>query len=303
MLGIYEMTPDGARLRPTDKRQRAEFLVTPAHSGDAESGELVVAEVLPSSRFGMKQAKVVERLGDIANPRSISLIAIHSQDLPTVFSEAALEEAERAEKPTLGRPYRPPRHPAGDHRRRRCPRLRRCGLGGTRSGVEGGWHIVVAIADVAFYVRPGKPLDRDAFRRGNSAYFPDRVVPMLPEALSNDLCSLRPGEDRACMAVHMWIDAQGELKRHRFVRGLMRSAARLTYEQVQDAREGRPDDTTGPLLDTVIAPLYGGLRGPERRRAPGAARWNWICPNGRSGWTSAAASWRSRRASGSTATG
>ena len=256
VLGIYEMTPDGARLRPTDKRQRAEFLVTPAHSGDAESGELVVAEVLPSSRFGMKQAKVVERLGDIANPRSISLIAIHSQDLPTVFSEAALEEAERAEKPTL----------EGRTDLRDIPLVTIDGADARDFDdavwaepdpeVEGGWHIVVAIADVAFYVRPGRPLDRDAFRRGNSAYFPDRVVPMLPEALSNDLCSLRPGEDRACMAVHMWIDAQGDLKRHQFVRGLMRSAARLTYEQVQDAREGRQDDTTGPLLDTVIAPLY-----------------------------------------------
>ncbi len=211
MLGIYEMTPDGARLRPTDKRQRAEFLVTPAHSGDAESGELVVAEVLPSSRFGMKQAKVVERLGDIANPRSISLIAIHSQDLPTVFSEAALEEAERAEKPTL----------EGRTDLRDIPLVTIDGADArdfddavwaeADPEVEGGWHIVVAIADVAFYVRPGKPLDRDAFRRGNSAYFPDRVVPMLPEALSNDLCSLRPGEDRACMAVHMWIDAQGDL--------------------------------------------------------------------------------------------
>jgi ribonuclease R len=256
VLGIYEMTPDGARLRPTDKRQRAEFLVTPAHSGDAETGELVLAEVLPSSRFGMKQAKVVERLGDIANPRSISLIAIHSQDLPTVFSEAALEEAERAEKPTL--------EDRADLRD--IPLVTIDGADArdfddavwaeADPEVPGGWHLLVAIADVAFYVRPGRPLDRDAFRRGNSAYFPDHVVPMLPEALSNDLCSLRPGEDRACMAVHMWIDGQGNLTRHQFVRGLMRSAARLTYEQVQDARDGRPDDTTGPLLDTMIAPLY-----------------------------------------------
>ena len=244
MLGIYEMTPDGARLRPTDKRQRAEFLVTPPIPATPSSGELVVAEVLPSSRFGMKQAKVVERLGDIANPRSISLIAIHSQDLPTVFSEAALEEAERAEKPTL----------EGRTDLRDIPLVTIDGADArdfddavwaeADPDVEGGWHIVVAIADVAFYVRPGRPLDRDAFKRGNSAYFPDRVVPMLPEALSNDLCSLRPGEDRACMAVHMWIDAQGDLTRHQFVRGLMRSAARLTYEQVQDAREGRP--TTRP---------------------------------------------------------
>ncbi|QQP88182.1 ribonuclease R [Skermanella sp. TT6] len=260
VLGIYEMTPDGARLRPTDKRQRAEFLVTPAHSGDAENGELVVAEVLPSSRFGLKQAKVVERLGDMANPRSISLIAIHSQDLPTVFSEAALEEAGRAEPPTL----------EGRTDLRDIPLVTIDGADARDFDdavwaepdpeVPGGWHALVAIADVAFYVRPGRPLDRAAFQRGNSAYFPDRVVPMLPEALSNDLCSLRPGEDRACLAVHLWIDARGELTRHRFVRGLMRSAARLTYEQVQAARDGAPDDAAGPLLGPVIEPLYGAFR-------------------------------------------
>jgi ribonuclease R len=269
VLGIYEMTPDGARLRPTDKRQRADFIVTPANSGDAENGELVVAEVLPSSRFGLKQAKVVERLGDMANPRSISLIAIHSQDLPTVFSEAALEEASRAAAPTL----------EGRTDLRDIPLVTIDGADARDfddavwaepdPDVAGGWHLIVAIADVAFYVRPGKPLDRSAFQRGNSAYFPDRVVPMLPEALSNDLCSLRPGEDRACLAVHLWIDARGELTRHRFVRGLMRSAARLTYEQVQAARDSAPDDSAGPLLAPVIEPLYGAyatLNAARQRR-------------------------------------
>ncbi|WP_158044407.1 ribonuclease R [Skermanella pratensis] len=267
VLGIYEMTPDGARLRPTDKRQRAEFLVTPANSGDAENGELVLAEVLPSSRFGLKQARVVERLSDMANPRSISLIAIHSQDLPTVFSEAALEEAGRAEPPTL----------EGRIDLRDIPLVTIDGADARDFDdavwaepdpeVPGGWHALVAIADVAFYVRPGRPLDRAAFQRGNSAYFPDRVVPMLPEALSNDLCSLRPGEDRACLAVHLWIDARGELTRHRFVRGLMRSAARLTYEQVQAACDGAPDDDVGPLLGPVIAPLYGAFRTLNEARA------------------------------------
>src|SRR6202035_3397651 len=110
-----------------------------------------------------------------------------------------------------------------------------------------GWHILVAIADVAWYVRPGDALDQAAQERGNSVYFPDRVVPMLPEALSNELCSLKPGVERACMAVHMTIDSEGRLVKHRFVRGLMRSAARLTYEQVQRARDGYPDETTRPL--------------------------------------------------------
>jgi ribonuclease R len=257
VLGIYENTPSGARLRPTDKRQRAEFLVTPAQTAGAQPGELVLAEILPSTRLGLKHAKVIERLGDMRNPRSVSLIAIHSHDLPTVFPEAAIKEAESAAPPTL----------EGRDDLRSYPLV-------TIDGADardfddavwaepdpdhpGGWHLLVAIADVAFYVRPGRPLDRAAYERGNSAYFPDRVVPMLPEALSNDLCSLRPHEDRACLAVHLWIDRTGRLVRHRFVRGLMRSAARLTYEQVQAAWDGHPDDTTGPLLDPVIKPLYG----------------------------------------------
>ena len=130
----------------------------------------------------------------------------------------------------------------------------------------GGWHLLVAIADVAHYVGPGSPLDREAFRRGNSCYFPDRVVPMLPEALSNGVCSLKPGEPRACIAAHLWIDGDGHLIRHRFVRGLMRSAARLTYEQVQAARNGEPDDRTGPLLDPIIAPLYGAFAALSKAR-------------------------------------
>jgi ribonuclease R len=126
---------------------------------------------------------------------------------------------------------------------------------------------LVAIADVAWYVRPGDPLDKEARERGNSVYFPDRVVPMLPEALSNGWCSLVPGEDRPCLAAHLQIDADGNLLGHRFERGMMRSAARLTYTQVQEAREGRPDNATGPLRETVIDPLYGAYEALARARA------------------------------------
>jgi ribonuclease R len=122
---------------------------------------------------------------------------------------------------------------------------------------KGGWHVIVAIADVAHYVKPGSALDKDAYDRGNSTYFPDRVVPMLPEKLSNGLCSLMPNVERACMAVHLWLDKEGELTRWQFVRGVMKSRARLTYEQVQAAYDGKPDTLTGTILDTVIKPLYG----------------------------------------------
>ncbi|WP_207460629.1 ribonuclease R [Azospirillum sp. SYSU D00513] len=282
ILGVYRAAPEGGRVVPTDKRNKTAFLVLPANRNEAEPGDLVLADILPAGRLGMPQARVAERLGSVEEPRSISLIAIHSHGIPADFPYAALNEASRAKPPT----------PTGRDDLRAVPLVTIDGADArdfddavfaepdSDPANEGGWHLLVAIADVAYYVRPGTALDRTAFDRGNSVYFPDRVVPMLPEALSNDLCSLRPGEDRACLAVHMWIDRHGALLRHRFVRGLMRSAARLTYEQVQAARDGRPDEVTAPLLEPVILPLYGaysllwqarGRRGtleldlPERR--------------------------------------
>jgi ribonuclease R len=121
---------------------------------------------------------------------------------------------------------------------------------------RGGYIVHVAIADVAFYVRPGSALDRDALTRGNSVYFPDRVVPMLPERISNDLCSLVPGQPRGALAVRMVIGPDGRKRSHSFHRVLMRSAAKLHYAQAQAAIDGRPDDTTGPLLEPILKPLY-----------------------------------------------
>jgi ribonuclease R len=261
ILGIFERSGTQAKVRSTDKRNRTDLTVLPANEGGAEPGELVVAEVLPAVRLGLRQARVVARLGDGTAPGAISLIAIHSRNLPTQFSDAAIEEAEVATVPDL----------KGREDLRDIPLVTIDGEDArdfddavwatpdTDADNEGGWHLLVAIADVAHYVRPGSALDREAYRRGNSVYFPDRVVPMLPEALSNGLCSLKPHEPRACLAYHLWIDAKGRLIRHRIVRGLMRSAARLTYEQVQAAIEGAADDTTGPLVGPVLKPLYGAF--------------------------------------------
>ncbi|MGO1117178.1 ribonuclease R [Rhodovibrionaceae bacterium A322] len=264
VLGIYEQTSAGGRLRPVDKRAKHDYSLKKADSDGAEPGELVLCEV--KSQGGRHrdahQARVVERLGSLDNQSALSLIAIHEHGLPTEFRDKALAEAEAAEAVPLGR----------REDLRHLPLI-------TIDGADardfddavfaeadpdednpGGWHLLVAIADVAHYVHPGSALDKDAAERGNSAYFPDRVVPMLPEALSNGWCSLRPKEERGCLAVEMWIDAEGNLLRHRFLRGLMRSAARTTYEQVQDARDGHTDDLTAPLLEPVIQPLYGAFQ-------------------------------------------
>jgi ribonuclease R len=261
----------GGRIRPTDRRSKTEYQVPPDATMDARDGELVLAESRPGRRLGLPEARVVERVGHIDNPRAFSLIAIHANDIPVDFPAEALEEAARAAPVALGR--------RTDLRQIPLVTIDGADARDFDDAVwaepdpdpanRGGWHAVVAIADVAWYVRPHGALDRAARKRGNSVYFPDRVVPMLPERLSNDLCSLRPGEDRACLAVHLWFDAEGVKRGHRFVRGLMRSAARLTYEQVQGAIEGRGDPAADALLAPVIRPLYGVfqalLRDRERR--------------------------------------
>jgi ribonuclease R len=274
VLGVYDIGDEGGRLRPTDRRHRMEYVVAKADSGGARPGELVLAEILPAVRLGLKPARVIERLGHMGEPRAISLVAIYTHDIPTEFSPEALELAAAAKPVALGQRTDLRDLPLvtidGEDARDfddavwAEPDTTADNPGAPNN--PGGWHLVVAIADVAHYVRPGDALDRAAERRGNSVYFPDRVVPMLPEALSNDLCSLRPNEDRACMAVHIWIDREGRIRRHRFVRGLMRSAARLTYEQVQRARDGHPDERTRPLIDPVIAPLYGAFAALEQAR-------------------------------------
>ena len=268
VLGIFEPKAEGGILRPTDRRLKTDFRIGRNDTAGAQSGELVLAEVLPTHRLGWLQARVRERLGRLGEPRSVSLISIYEHDIPTEFPPEAIALAEAATVP-----------PLGDRADLRDLPLVTIDGADARdfddavfaepdadSSNKGGWHLVVAIADVARYVRPNDALDRSAYQRGNSVYFPDRVVPMLPEALSNGLCSLRPHEDRACLAVHIWIDADGNKLRHHFVRGLMRSAARLTYEQVQAAADGRPDDVTAPLLTRVIQPLYGAFRSLQAAR-------------------------------------
>ena len=261
VLGVFMLAPDGGRIRPTDRRLKAEYAVSHGDQGNAKEGELVLAEPLPGHQLGLRQARILERIGPLGDPRSISLIAIFSRGIPVDFSGNALAQAATAK--AVG--------PDGRADLRAIPLV-------TVDGEDardyddavwaepdpdpanaGGWHLLVAIADVAHYVRPGDPLDRAAAERGNSAYFPDRVVPMLPEALSNGWCSLKPGEERGCLAAHIWIDHAGHKLRHRFERGLMRSAARLTYTQVQAAQDGHQHSLAGPLAP-VITPLYGAFR-------------------------------------------
>ncbi len=258
LVGVLE---PGGRLRPTDRRVKTDYALIGAEAAGARPGDLVLAEVLHPHRLGLPRARVVERIGGLAEPRAFSLISLYEHDIPVEFPAEVARLAAGAGPVPLGQRADLRSLPLvtidGADARDFDDAVSAAADDDTRN--QGGWRVTVAIADVAHYVRPDDALDREARRRGNSVYFPDRAVPMLPEALSSGWCSLRPNEDRACLVVEMSIDREGRKLRHRFRRALMRSAARLTYEQVQQARDGRPDTATRPLMDRTVAPLYGAF--------------------------------------------
>lgn len=258
VVGFIRQVKEGYILSPIDRRAKHDFDLPSTELNGAKPNQIVVADILPSRSELRKKVRVSEIIGEIDDPKAISLMALYEAGLRPFFPESVIESTHDMVVPPLGK-----RTDLRD-----IPLVTIDGKDArdfddavfaepdTDSNNIGGYHLVVAIADVAYYVRSGSPLDKEAYLRGNSTYFPDRVLPMLPEKLSNDLCSLRPHEPRATLAVHMWINENGKLLRYKFVRGLMLSRARLTYEQVQAAVDGQTDDTTAPLMDSVIRPLY-----------------------------------------------
>ncbi len=287
IVGQYTKEKGFGTITPADKKSRLSFIVARGDENGANDGDLVIAVPAEGRSTGtsVPKARIVENLGSVNTPGAISLLAIHAHGIPDGFPADAVEEAKAAKAPTLkGRtdlrhiplitidPDDARDHDDAVHAE-------------PDPAVPGGWIVTVAIADVAAYVTHNSALDREAYLRGNSTYFPDRVAPMLPEELSADLCSLREGENRATMAVRMHFNADGKKTSHTFIRGLMRSAAKLSYQQVQNAIEGRPDDKTAPLLEPIIKPLYAAyavmkkgrdkrepleINAPERRVRIGA---------------------------------
>ena len=261
LMGVFRDRGErGLRLLPVDKKNAAtEYAVPTELRGDAEDGDLVVFETVGRGHaLGLPVARVMERLGSINSERAISFIAIETHHIPHVFRPETLADAESVRPPGLkGREdwralplvtIDPPDAKDHDDAVHAAP--------DTDEGNPGGYVVTVAIADVAALVRPDTALDREALDRGNSVYFPDRVVPMLPERISSDLGSLRPHEDRAALAVRLVLGADGRKRRHTFHRVLMRSHARLSYVQAQAAINGRPDEITTPILESILRPLW-----------------------------------------------
>lgn len=270
IVGVYNQDESGTFIIPTDKKDRNLYTVIESDTLNPKHGDIVIA--LPSKQkaryYTPKQARIREIIGDMKDPRAFSLIAIHKNNIPLSFDDEVLVETESMTVPPLGKRVDLRHIPLvtidGADARDFDDAVFAEPWVSDKHGENSqkGWHLMVAIADVTHYVTPDSALDKSAKNRGNSVYFPDRVIPMLPEKLCNDLCSLRPHEDRACLAVHMWIDNNGKLQKYRFIRGLMQSHARLTYEQVQQAIDNdghlqtETDNPAIPLLDMVIKPLY-----------------------------------------------
>jgi len=266
-IGIVRLDDGGARLVPIDRKTR-EMRIDSGDLGAARDGDLVEVSVKMSGRLMIPKATVTAVIGNPQSEGAVSMIAIHNLEIPYRFPASVVREAEEAGEVSLkGREdwrhiplitIDPPDAKDHDDAVHAEP--------DTDPKNPGGHIVIVAIADVAAYVRPGTALDREAYLRGNSVYFPDRVVPMLPERISNDLCSLKEGENRPSLAVRMVIDAEGHKKKHSFHRIVFRSAAKLSYQQAQAAIDGRPDDKTGPLLGPVLNPLWAAYRTMARAR-------------------------------------
>jgi ribonuclease R len=272
VLGVIRMMGDGgARLMPIERRGE-EMQIDAADLGEAKDGDLVEVEVARAARFGLTRAKVLNIVGSVASEKAISMIAIHAHGIPYIFPQSVIADAEAAEPASMSHreDWRQvplitiDPHDAKDHDDAVYAEP------DTAEDNPGGVVVTVAIADVSYYIRPKSALDREALKRGNSVYFPDRVVPMLPERISNDLCSLREGVDRPALAVRMVFSAEGRKVRHTFHRVMMKSAAKLSYQQAQAAIDGQPDDKAGPLLAPILKPLWAAYailkRGRDRRQ-------------------------------------
>jgi len=263
LLGVFRASKHGGgTIEPIDRKELKSWPILPDDIGDAKDGDLVRFELVRRGRFATPRAEIAESLGNPDDQRQISLIAIHAHGIPEDFPESVLAECENLPPPEMkgredlrglalltidpidARDHDDAVHATLDDDPRNA----------------GGFIVTVAIADVAHYIRPDSKLDREAQLRGNSVYFPDRVVPMLPEKISNDLCSLREGEERACLAVRMVFDRHGEKRRHTFLRAMMRSAAKLSYQEAQAAIDGAPSEKCLPLMDTALKPLWAAYR-------------------------------------------
>lgn len=269
LLGIFRAAKSGGgTIEPVEKKEMRSWPLLPDDCASAKDGDLVRFDLLRHGRFANPRATILESLGNPDDQRQISLIAVHAHGIPEDFPEGVLTECETLEPPTLegrvdlrGVPLLTiDPSDARDHDDAVFAEA------DPNSKNAGGWLVTVAIADVAHYIRPASRLDREAQLRGNSVYFPDRVVPMLPEKISNDLCSLREGEERPAIAVKLTFDKHGEKRAHEFNRVMMKSAAKLSYQEAQAAIDGNVSEKCAPLMESALKPLWAAYAAVHKAR-------------------------------------
>lgn len=274
LLGIYRKNQrGGGTIEPIERKAMKSWAVRQGDEGEAKDGDLVYFDMDKQGRHRIPHAKISQALGNPDDDRQISLIAIHAHGLPDGFPNRVLAETEDLTPPKPDTrtdltklpliTIDPPDARDHDDAVHAEP--------DTDPKNTGGYIVTVAIADVAHYIKIGSHLDREALKRANSVYFPDRVVPMLPEKISNDLCSLREGENRPCLAVELVFDANGKKRRHKFHRAIMKSAAKLSYQEAQAAIDGNVSDKCAPLLETILKPLwqaYATVSAARNKRGP-----------------------------------
>ncbi|MGF7157725.1 ribonuclease R [Bartonella heixiaziensis] len=272
-FGVVRKLENGQwRLDPIE-RKTDELVIDESSEINVESGDLVEVEIKKNTGYGLKSAKIKNVVGHIKSEKTLSMIALLSKKIPYTFPEDVLKQVKNVKPVSIDNredwrqlpliTIDPP--DAKDHddavyaTRDKDPKNR------------DGWIVVVAIADVSSYVKTGSALDKEALKRGNSVYFPDYVVPMLPERISNDLCSLREKKERPALAVRMIFDANGNKRKHSFHRIMVRIVAKLSYQEVQLAIEGNINEKTASLFESILQPLweaYGCLKIARTRRQP-----------------------------------
>lgn len=262
-LGVFRSQHSGGVVEPVSRRARNSFAIGKADKLNAEDGDLVWCEPKPQRGYGPMKARVVEVVGSIEETKNLSLIALAEHDIAVEFPADVLREAEALSiKPDKAHidltrlplvtidPATARDHDDAVHAEKLD---------------DGGFRLTVAIADVSYYVRPGTALDKEAEKRGNSVYLPDRVVPMLPEELSNDLCSLKEGKTRLALCCEVEIGARGAKKKHRFFRAKIKNHKNLAYEAAQAIEDGHQ---TGPKEIKVLFEAYRALVTARERRQP-----------------------------------
>lgn len=259
LIGVVQKDGKGGlHLQPVDKRSRRRWPIH--HGAEVEPGMLVRAELKGAG--ARSAAHITEHLGDpFASGLSLSDIAIAAKGIPAEFAAGVEEDARRSEGRQLG-----PREDwtAIPFVTIDPPDARDFDDAVYAEADGDGWRLLVAIADVSWYVRPGTALDRSAFDRGNSIYFPDKVVPMLPEALSAGACSLKAGPDKAVLAADIRLSGDGEIQAWSFHRARVRMVENLAYQQAQDIIDGK---AASHLKEAVLEPLWGCWRALMTARA------------------------------------